>query len=287
MATRFPQGTGNLAYQIKAAYASKIHAIYWAVGADVIQRLRVGETATTPLTRAATGATFDANNGRIAGSTGSASDDYFVDSKSGGYQMDAADYTFGVGVYGDMWGGVTATQSTCHIISVGYDQTFSSGHHVSVGSSEIQPKHKGGNWGTSVPGLGDATETLETYAMRYVAADATAKSRMWRNGSEYTTARSAAAPTGTNEVIGDASRPIYLGFAINEGANKKVEWEHAWFGTGLMSDADLDEITNPTSGGPAIMIEAVTVQVAPRHAQSTLGRSARAAATSRAFRRFG
>lgn len=63
MAARFPQSTTSVAYRIKPAWASKIHVLYWAADADKLHRLRSGDSATTILTRSASGCTFDATNG--------------------------------------------------------------------------------------------------------------------------------------------------------------------------------------------------------------------------------
>lgn len=58
MATRFPQSGSSVAYRIKPAWASKIHAIFWAVAADKVQMLRSGDTASTVITRSAGGASY-------------------------------------------------------------------------------------------------------------------------------------------------------------------------------------------------------------------------------------
>ena len=79
MATRFPQSATSVAYRIKAAWADKIHAIWWAAGADSVHALRSGENATTVITRSASGATFDTENGVIVGDINS----YFTDTESG------------------------------------------------------------------------------------------------------------------------------------------------------------------------------------------------------------
>lgn len=285
MAARFPQSGTSVAYQIKAAYAGKIHVLFWAASADSVHRLRPGDTASTIVSRAATGATFNSTDGRISGASGNALANHFSDSKTGGYQSDADDFTVGFGVWGDLFNSVAGTGSVSNIISCQYDHTFAPGFSVRVSSSELKVTHKDGGFVANVPNMADSTEALMTVAVRYVAADATAKDRMWVNGAEDTSKRATTAPAGSDLTIGDASRPLIFGYTANDGTNERIEWEFAFFADGTLTDAELATITSD----PASVIEVASspTRLAIPTSQLTLPRSALAASSSHSFRRFG
>lgn len=251
MAARFPQSGSAIAYKIKDAYASKIKALYWAASADAVHVLRPGDTATTILTRTATGATFNSTDGRISGSSGNDAADHFQDYITGGYADDDDDFSFGFGVYGDVFNGKPAGSAIIISASSPADIAYPGGFAAHITSS-IGLFHKDGDFLGQVPDFANLTPSLETVAARYVAADATAKSRVWINGSENTGLRSAGIPKGTPQTYGTSTRPIYFGWTYDGGAGSIVEWEFAFIGTGTLTDAELDAIT----ADPTVLIEA-------------------------------
>lgn len=253
MAARFPQSGSSVAYQIKAAYSSKIKVLYWAASADAVHVLRPGDSATTILTRSATGATFNSTDGRISGSSGQDAADHFQDYITGGYADDDDDFSFGFGVYGDLFNGKPAGAA----VIVGADHAniiYPGGFAAHAAYNAINAYHKDGDIFGAVPNFANATYALVTAACRYVAADPIAKSRMWVNGSEDTAKRSAGVPKGTPQTYGTSTRPIYLGWSLDNGEWSVVEWEFAFIGTGGLTDAELDAIT----ADPTVLIEAAS-----------------------------
>ena len=245
MAARFPQSTTSVAYRIKAAWSSKIKVLYWAADADKLHRLRSGDSATTIITRSASGCTFDATNGVIQGNNDTT---YFTDSIAGGYGalQENSNFTFGGGCYGDVFNGITA--STIIGSEVPPD-VFSGGFRLRPESYSFGFKVEGGG-GQDISGAAsDDVAGFVTIAVRHDQSDATAKLRPWLNGSESTGDRVAASPTSTS-LIGDTGRPLYIGGTWTGSGNTKVQFEFAFLAS-VLSDADMATITSD----PASVIE--------------------------------
>lgn len=245
MAARFPQSTTSVAYRIKPAWASKIHVLYWAADADKLHRLRSGDTATTILTRSASGATFNATDGLIEGDNATT---YFTDSIAGGYGalQENSNFTFGASWYGDLYYGVTDVRG---IASVEPPNTYQTGIDLKAGPYYLDWKISGGYGGTYGSAASDDVLGWMTIAVRHDQSDATAKIRPWVNGAEITSARAAATPPGT-DLIGDTGRPLYIGGSWTGTGNTKAHFEFAFL-AGVLSDADMATITSD----PASVIE--------------------------------
>lgn len=280
MAARFPQSGSSVAYKIKAAWASKIKVIYWAAGADSIHRLRSGDTATTVLTRSASGCTFDATNGVITGANDTT---YFTDSIAGGYGalQENSNFTYGGAFYGDLFNGISAAS----IISAEPPPNiFGDGFHLRAAGYGVEYGVNGSVANVISGAAGNDVAEFTTFSVRHDQADATADVRIWLNGSESVGDRvTSASPTSTN-LIGDTARPLYLGGSATGTGNTKVQWEFAFF-AGVLSDADMATITSD----PASVIEVAgsPTRLAIPTSQLTLPRSALAASSSHSFRRFG
>lgn len=239
MAARFPQSTTAVAYQIKAAWASKIKAIYWAADANKVHRLLPGETVSTIITRSATGTTYNSTDGRIQGTPSA----LFTDGISGGIGglKENSNMTFGFSWWGDLFaaGGKTrmigslapptglCMRADCDTYTI----------YMSVDGAV------GINGGV---GIVDDSPALHSHAWRYDAGDATAKLRGWQDGSEVTAFRSSPTTSSTSE-IGGTGRPLYFGGSLAASGNTQIEFESAFL-AGVLTDAEMVTITsNPSS----------------------------------------
>ena len=263
MAARLPQSSTSVAYRIKPAYASKVLAVFWPAGADSIHRLRSADTSSTIVTRAASGATFDATTGFIRGN----STTYFTDSLAGGYvgSTEQDNYTLGVSYFGDLFNAIANTVG----ISTGtppdqFDNAAKLRFNAYTPEAAVA--------GRPPTGVGSSASDVDKFigfALRNNQADATAKQRFWFNGAENTSIRGAIVPTAT-AVLGGTSNPLYLGGTAVGTGNTYIAFELVWIGTGAMTDADLVAIT----ADPSIMIEssaAGTVPGAPTIGTATAG----------------
>lgn len=246
MTARFPQSASSVAYRIAAAYASKIYGICWAASADSAHRLHTGDNATTIITRAASGASFDAANGRITGNSST----LFTDFVSGGIAglRENSDFTLGAVYFGDQFNGVPDTMAigtTAPPDSFNNGSKFLfSGNVCYIGTTTIS---------TGVGGFSDNADKAIVFAYRNAQGDATAKQRLWANGAEVTAARTNAAPSSTS-LIGDTSRPLYFGGTCQHGSNPntKLQFEMMFIGSGALTDAEMAAIT----ADPSVLIEA-------------------------------
>lgn len=258
MAARFPQGTSSLGYQLSSTYSSKIKALYWAASADSVHRLRPGDSSTTIVTRATSGAAFDSTNGRITGSSWDGTT-YFTDTAASGSYFSAAnaDMVIGCGIFGDVFGGTPTlgSRSTHAIISGGAYGQITSNTFPTMKATGFNAVVTGASAGTqfdtALTGFGDDVAALNTYAYRFLSSDATAKNRLWKDGSELTGARLNNSPAGTTS-WGDTTNPITFGASFNNGAaDKQLAWEFAFVGDGTLTDADLAAIT----ADPTVLIQ--------------------------------
>lgn len=242
MAARFPQSGSSVAYQIAAAYASKIKAVYWAASADSVHALHAGDTATTIVTRSATGAGFNAD-GRITGTNNSV----FSDSHAFGLN-EQSDIVFGCFAYGDMFNGMGANVATL-IASKSPPDTFDDGFKLSASGYSIGAKLKGGGGKSAVTaGQGDDVPAFFDIAARRAAADPINTFRVWINGFESTADRvNAAASAGP-----DAITALYFGGSFTGTGNTSIQWEGCFLASGDLTDAELDAIT----ADPTVLIEA-------------------------------
>lgn len=281
MAARFPQSTTSVAYQIKAAWSSKIHVLYWAADADKMHRLRSGDTSTTILTRSASGCTFDSTNGVIAGNNSTR----FTDSIAGGYGalQENSNFTFGGCWYGDFFnGGITSST-----VLISSNSSYPPSGSFYLAGNGYEPKwslHNGDS--NTAPGtpVSDNVIGYMTLAVRHDQADATADLRTWCNGSEFDTKRvTSVSPTSTS-LLGDTGRDLYIGDSKTGTGNTKAHFEFALL-AGVLSDAEMATITSD----PASVIEVASspTRLAIPTSQLTLPRSALAASSSHSFRRFG
>lgn len=246
MAARFPQSTTSVAYRIKPAWASKVHAIWWAADADKLHRLKSGDSATTIITRSTSGATFDATNGVISG----ASTTYFTDAIAGGFGglQENSNFTFGGAFRGDLFNNsidryVIGSQTP--------PDTFNNGFRLRPYQYTVDFKVNGGGGNDVAGAASDDVVGMVTIAIRHDQADATAKLRAWLNGAESTGDRTTASPSSTDK-IGDSGTGtlVYLGGSQTGAGNTFVHFECAFLCASL-SDADMAMITSD----PASVIE--------------------------------
>lgn len=279
MAARFPQSGTSVAYQIKAAWASKIHVLYWAADADKLHRLRSGDTSTTILTRSASGCTFDSTNGVIAGNNSTR----FTDSIAGGYGalQENSNFTWGASWWGDMFnGGMSGSVG----ISSAAATTFGTSFLARTAADSIGWATEDGPEVTSpATPFTDNVVGYMTLAVRHDQADATNDLRAWGSGSEFTAKRTNVNPVDTS-LLGDTARPLYIGDSKTGTGNTKAHFEFAFL-AGVLSDADMATITSD----PASVIEVASspTRLSIPTSQLTLPRSALAASSSHSFRRFG
>lgn len=244
MAARFPQSTTSVAYRIKPAWASKIHVLYWAADADKLHRLRSGDAATTIITRAATGAGFDATNGVITGSITT----YFQDSIAGGYgaTQENGNWSAVIGYYGDCFSAFGA------IAGIASSTPPKPSGGFSLGFDSYRPNFCFFNNNTGAGGAqSDDVADWMTIGVRNDQADTPYKQRAWINGTrqdyaDYQTNYS----TANTSLIGDTARPLYLAATYTGSGNTKQHFEFAAFCAAL-SDADMATITSD----PASVIE--------------------------------
>ena len=260
MAARFPQSGTSVAYRIKAAYSSKVLAIYWAASADSVHRLYSADAATTIVTRSTSGAGFDGTEGRITGTNRGAGGVYFSDSKSGGFgTTEDGSLTYIASYYGDMFNGI--------------GEPWAMGCATPVDAGLTKMGIRGNNFGWEFNRSGGAVgyyggvaandvADWMTVGIRHVAADPTARYRCWINGAELTGVRSTSAPS-SNAVVGDASNALRFGGTALGTGNTKLEGE-CWIVATNLSDAEMDAIT----ADPSIVIE-----VAPAPAPTITGPS--------------
>lgn len=280
MAARFPQSGSAVAYQIKAAWSSKIKVLYWAAGADSLHRLRSGDTVTTILTRSASGCTFDSTNGVIAGTNDTT---YFTDSIAGGYGtfQEGSNFTFGGGFYGDLFnGGGGCTM----LASLAPPDTFDNGFKLRQSGTSLAFKVQNGSSNQFAGEVGNDVAAIQTVAIRHDKSDATAHIRPWIDGAEATGRRVATSGATSTNLLGDTARPLYLGGSFTGTGNTKLHFEFAFLAASL-SDADMATITSD----PASIIEVASspTRLSIPTSQLTLPRSALAASSSHSFRRFG
>lgn len=249
MAARFPQSASSLTWRIKPAYAGKILAIYWPASADSVHCLRTGDTATTLVSRSASGAGIDAD-GRITGTVGGAGGVYFSHGVSGGLGVDENDhYVLGCSYYGDIFNGVTG--GTWLIGAGTYPDSFVNAGAIKVHSSiytfDISPA--GGGGANNAAGGNDDVRAFISMAMRHDPADGTAKFRFVANGAEVVGARSNPTVSAT-DLIGSTGRPLKFGGTYTGTGNTSLDGECWYVGTNL-SVAEVEAIT----ADPSTVIE--------------------------------
>lgn len=250
MAARFPQSGASVAYQIKAAYAGKIAAIYWAAGADSVHRLLAGETASVIVTRSASGAGFNSGEGRITGNFNSPFSDFIT----GGLGDEAGNLTYIVSYYGDLFYGVSATWLIGASAPMDiFDARMAIKADTPYAASFIRP---GSSLGTNSLGGNNDVSGWMVAGLRHAPADPTARYRVWANGAEVVGLRSTSAPA-TTVVVGDSTNPLRFGGTANNatGGAERTEMEGECWIVGLgLSDAEMDAIT----ADPSIVIEAAS-----------------------------
>lgn len=247
MAARFPQSASSVAYKIKAAYSSKVLAIYWAATADSVHRLYPEDTATTILTRATSGAGFNATDGRITG-TVTGTGEHFSDSKTGGLgTTESGSLTYIASYYGDLFNGIGQTWIMGCVAPM---DVFANRQSLKVSSSyNISFVRPGGAIGSNAAGGNNNVAAFMVFGMRHVAADPTARYRSWANGAELTGVRSSSAPS-SSVTVGDASNALRFGGTAAGTGNTRMEGE-CWIVATDLSDAEMDAIT----ADPSIVIE--------------------------------
>lgn len=273
MAARFPQSASSLTWRIKPAYAGKILAIYWPASADSVHCLRTGDTATTLISRAASGAGINAD-GRITGTVGGSGGVYFSHGVSGGLGVDENDhYVLGCSYYGDIFNGVSG--GTWLIGAGTYpDGSWDAGaikSQSSIYTFDIGPA--GGGGANNAAGGNDNVRAFISMAMRHDPADATAKFRFVANGSEVVGARSNPTATST-ALIGSTDRPLKFGGTYTGTGNTSLDGECWYVGTNL-TVAEIEAITSD----PSTIIEFVAADTTPPTLTSPTG-SATGASTA-------
>lgn len=242
MASKFPQSATPIACQIKTAWASKLAAVYWPAGADKLHRIRPGETVTTIVTRATSGAGFNAAEGRITGPFS----EYFLDSDENGFSglTENSDLTFGADVFGTTFYGNTP-DPTVFIGTKDPSNVYDFGHWL--GGEGF-----GFSYFTRTVSKGLSSSDVEqsyVLAVRFKADDPVAKQRGWANGVEISNWNS----NLTDNQAGDVGKPpraIRVGGSSLSG-NVKIEFGGAWFGNGTLTDSDM----NAMSSNPGDAIE--------------------------------
>lgn len=271
MATRFPQGTGNLAYRIKPAWASKIKAIYWAVAADTVQRLLPGDTVTTPISRAASGAGFDAANGFI---TGTNSATLFTDGIDGGIGglKENDNFVFGASYYGDMFNGGSSGHTW--LGSSPPPDIFSNGFSIkSDGYAPVWVVQDGAGGGRGSEFSNDVAGWM-TLAIRRDVADPIAAIRVWArteaaaSGAEFTDERVTSGSSSGTDLIGTVARPIYFGATHAGTGNTSAKFE-CCFLAGVLSDADM--VTLVTNPADVIEVAAPSITITPDPSSVSIG----------------
>lgn len=248
MAARFPQSGTSVAYRIANAYSSKIKALYWAASADSVHRLYSSDTSTTILTRATSGAGFNATDGLITGDVNGSGGVYFSDSVSGGFGVtEAGPFVYGYGFFGDLFNGASADFWVMGAVAP-MDAFRNKAAIYVAGSGDNMPV-SGQSPSTSLGGLSDDVAAWETRAFRYDSGDGVATSRGWRNGAEVTGFRTSPTASASN-TIGDASNALRFGGSESGTGNTNLHPDCWWVASGL-TDAELNAIT----ADPSVMIE--------------------------------
>lgn len=258
MAARFPQSGSSVAYKIKAAYASKIKVLYWAASADSVHRLRPGDTATTIVSRSATGAGFNAD-GRITGTNTST---YFSDSEANGIN-EQDDICLGFFGYGDAFNGV-GTNSIALIQTRTPPDVFDDGAKLRAKDYGIDFNLRGGGGGSLSAGVTNDVPAYIDVAVRRNATDPINTLRQWLNGAEQTSVRTNAAASSSATISN-----LYFGGSYTGTGNTSIQWEGCFFASGDLTDAELDAIT----ADPTVLIE-------PASSAAELAGTATASATA-------
>ncbi len=257
MAARFPQGTTPLAWRIKPAWASKIHAIYWAASATQAHKLYSNSTSTSVISRAASSAGFNSTDGRITGANPNTS--LFEDDIEGGFGglTEGGNYTAGAVAYGDCANGMSNANG---LSSFEYPDTYSAGFHIVWGNAAgwNVAGGDGSYWGGE---FADNALGLMSIGYRVDHDDPIADIRAWINGAETSSDKRVVTTnnTGYTAVIGDSTtgpanaenHKLRFGGSNVGTGNTLAEWECCWIG-GVLSDADMATIT----ANPADVIEA-------------------------------
>lgn len=275
MAARFPQSGSSVAYQIKAAYSSKVKVLYWAASADSVHRLRSGDTASTIVTRSTSGAGFNAD-GRITGTNAST---FFSDSETSSL-TEQSDIAFGVFLYGDLFNG--GVVNTILLGSATPPDMFDDGFKIKADGYGIGATLKGGGGDAGLQvGISDDVAARIDIGIRRAAADPTSTFRVWFNGSESTGDRATAAASGSGTAISN----LYFGGSYAGTGNTSIQWEGCFFASGDLTDAELNAITND----PTTLIEVATVaSVTPTIVNKLLSQSSvTASVATHNSRRFG
>ena len=247
MAARFPVSATSVAYQIKAAWASKIHVVYWPAGADSLHRLRTGETVTTIITRATSGATYNATEGRLEGT----STVYFRDSIAGGYGAltEEGPWAAGGSAWGDLFDGVSAPGKALIAsadVSIG---DYIGGFYINAKGPYLKISSAASYLDQNYP-FAENNNSLSAFAIRYHATDDVSKRlRTWADNVERTNNYHLVSNTN---LIGSPARELYLGGSNSSAGKANVHPECMWFGAGTLTNAEMALL----SVDPSQMIEA-------------------------------
>lgn len=252
MAARFPQSGSPLAWRIKPAWAGKVYAIWWVAGADSLHRLLPSDTATTIITRSASGATYNSSEGRLEGT----STEYFTDAISGGFGglTEQDNFVFGAAMACSTFNGVGSTRAI--ISSWTPPDSSSAGFKLYGENYEIGAKLSGGS-GTAIPGMPGSVRAFRTIAVRHDQSDAAAKRRVWVDGSEQTGWQANPSKPSSTSKIGDSGRPVYLGGSYTGTGDASI-WPECFYLCASLSDADMATLT----ANPASVIEEVSSSIA-------------------------
>ena len=260
MAARFPVSATAVNYQIKAAWSSKIKAIFWPAGEDSLHMLRPGDTTTTLVTRSASGATYNSTEGRIEGT---ASAPFAVEVSGGlGVNEDTAGLCFGASVYGDVFNFAPASGVCAVLGSAGTDPSANNnGLGIFAKAYEFAGKVQNNPQYAITAPMANDVASLVGYAIRHDQSDGTAKFRVWvgengGTGAETTGFRQNPTAPNSSTAIGGTGRPLYVGQTKAVSGNTKVDFESAWLAVSL---ADADMVTLSTN--PADVIEEVSASV--------------------------
>lgn len=266
MAARFPVSSSSVSYRIKPSWASKILVMYWPAGADSVHRLRSSDLATTILTRATSGATYDSSTGLIKGT----STTQFTDSIPGGYGglREDSDLTCGASYWGD--GNDGTGQFNVLSCRQTYDEYDGFGILFSVYSPAIRVNNQGlftANAGTPGGSFTDGIQAFYVFAGRTDHNNVTPNDRfkIWANGVVANSNSSIA--TTKADLIGDTARPLYFG-NTRTGTGTSAQWmEVIWLAGQGMTDADMVAITTD----PSVAIEAYVPDVTSPNLTSPTG----------------
>jgi hypothetical protein len=246
MAARFPVSSSSVGYRIKAAYSSKVLAIYWPASADSVHRLYSADTATTIITRSTSGAgIFEARlTGDVKGSAGV----YFSDSQASGLgTTEGGSCTYIASGYGDMFNGIGDPWIMGCAAPM---DAFNNRMSIKGATYNMDFQRPGASLGSNNVGGGDDVLGFMVFGVRHVAADPTARYRVWANGAEVVGLRSTSAPA-SSVTVGDTSNALRFGGSSGGTGNTRFEAE-CWIVATDLTDAEMDAIT----ADPSIVIEA-------------------------------